>query len=102
MSLGREQSKINLKLQEHTFGHPPSVLRFWQRRVQEALPLTSTPFYLFSVEPIQEALDELSVLEAMVPIPVRHWLSCKTQPVQPLLNWWWRQGRNIEVVSEFE
>lgn len=37
-----------------------------------------------------------------LPIPVRHWLSCKTQPVAPLLRWWRRQGRPIEVVSEFE
>ena len=32
----------------------------------------------------------------------RHWLSCKTQPVAPLLRWWREQGRPIEVVSEFE
>lgn len=32
----------------------------------------------------------------------RHWLSCKTQPVAPLLRWWRDQGRPIEVVSEFE
>jgi len=35
-------------------------------------------------------------------LPVRHWLSCKTQPVAPLLRWWRKQGRPIEVVSEFE
>jgi diaminopimelate decarboxylase len=33
---------------------------------------------------------------------VRHWLSCKTQPVGPLLRWWRNQGHSIEVVSEFE
>jgi diaminopimelate decarboxylase len=31
-----------------------------------------------------------------------HWLSCKTQPVAPLLCWWREQGRPLEVVSEFE
>lgn len=38
----------------------------------------------------------------LLPLPVRHWLSCKTQPVRPLLQWWRRQGRGIEVVSEYE
>jgi diaminopimelate decarboxylase len=33
---------------------------------------------------------------------VRHWYSCKTQPLRPLLQWWLEQGRGIEVVSEFE
>ncbi|HUC85338.1 MAG TPA: hypothetical protein VL970_09120 [Candidatus Acidoferrales bacterium] len=35
-------------------------------------------------------------------IVCRHWLSCKTQPVAPVLRWWRTQGRPIEVVSEFE
>ena len=35
-------------------------------------------------------------------IAARHWLSCKTQPVAPLLRWWRESGRGIEVVSEFE
>ncbi len=84
------------------FGHPPRVLAFWRRLVREALAgTTPTPFYLFSVEPIREALQELAGLE-QASFPVRHWLSCKTQPVAPLLRWWRRQARPIEVVSEFE
>ena len=35
-------------------------------------------------------------------VQCRHWLSCKTQPVAPLLRWWRDQGRPVEVVSEFE
>jgi diaminopimelate decarboxylase len=35
-------------------------------------------------------------------ISFRHWLSCKTQPVAPLLRWWREQNRPIEIVSEFE
>jgi len=35
-------------------------------------------------------------------IVCRHWLSCKTQPLAPLLRWWRGQGRPVEVVSEFE
>lgn len=84
------------------FGHPPRVLAFWKRLVREALATdTPTPFYIFSAEPIAEALEELRALEPLA-VPVRHWLSCKTQPVAPLLRWWRRQGRPIEVVSEFE
>jgi diaminopimelate decarboxylase len=84
------------------FGHPPHVLAFWRRLVCDALRTgTPTPFYLFSAEPIQAALEELRAFEPL-PVPVRHWLSCKTQPLAPLLRWWRAQGRPIEVVSEFE
>ncbi|KAF0171022.1 MAG: Orn/DAP/Arg decarboxylase 2 [Limisphaerales bacterium] len=83
-------------------GHPPRVLAFWRRLVRDALATgTPTPFYIFSVDPIAEAVEELKALDDQ-PVPVRHWLSCKTQPVAPLLRWWRRQGRPIEVVSEFE
>lgn len=61
-----------------------------------------TPFYLCSAHPIAEALTELRVLECADLPPIRHWLSCKTQPLAPLLRWWRQQGRPIEVVSEFE
>jgi diaminopimelate decarboxylase len=61
-----------------------------------------TPFFVFSAGPVRAALKELAVLEEGLPVPVRHWLSCKTQPVPPLLRWWRRQGKPIEVVSEFE
>lgn len=84
------------------FGHPPRVLDFWRRLVCDALATgTPTPFYLFSTEPITEALEELNAFDG-APVPVRHWLSCKTQPVAPLLRWWRKQGCPIEVVSEFE
>lgn len=36
------------------------------------------------------------------PVSFRHFLSCKTQPVAPLLRWWRDQNRPVEVVSEFE
>jgi len=107
--------------------------------VRRALAPCETPFYLFSIEPIREALRELKTLEEALqaelqsgarsafatprrstrsgsgsgpslagvsphrkPIRIRHWLSCKTQPVRPLLEWWRQQGMGIEVVSEFE
>jgi diaminopimelate decarboxylase len=59
-----------------------------------------TPFYLFSIAPVQEALAELESHFGY--LPLQHWLSCKTQPLRPLLQWWQKQNRPIEVVSEFE
>lgn len=83
--------------------YPPAPLRFWRGLVNEALAnATPTPFYLFSADPIRAALAELGPIETALPVPIRHWLSCKTQPVRPLLRWWQQQGRPIEVVSEFE
>jgi len=96
------------------FGHPPETIEFWKRLVREALSLsTPTPFYVFSALPIAERIAELDAalvaagfaLKAQNPkqkISFQHWLSCKTQPVAPLLRWWRGQGRPIEVVSEFE
>lgn len=82
------------------FGHRPQELRFWRGLVEQAVAKHASPFYLFSIEPIREAMRELRALDGKV--PVRHWLSFKTQPVRPLLQWWQRQGRGVEVVSEFE
>jgi diaminopimelate decarboxylase len=96
------------------FGHPPETLAFWKRLVREALSLSpTTPFYLFSARPIAERITELdaalanagiksAIHNSQSAISCRHWLSCKTQPVAPLLRWWREQGRPIEVVSEFE
>jgi len=100
------------------------VIEFWQRLVREALSLPSpTPFYIFSAQPIAQRISELERALSAIgfssqscpPLSVpsggasgkpkvicRHWLSCKTQPVGPLLRWWRAQGRPIEVVSEFE
>lgn len=84
------------------FGHPDRVVSFWRQLVRASLPVIPTPFYLFSIEPIREALADLAAVGCALPIPCRHWLSCKTQPIRPLLVWWRRQGFGIEVVSEFE
>ena len=96
------------------FGHPPKTIEFWQRLVREALSLSApTPFYIFSALPIAERISELdealtaagfqsAIGNRQSKISFRHWLSCKTQPVAPLLRWWREQGRPIEVVSEFE
>jgi diaminopimelate decarboxylase len=60
----------------------------------------SSPFYLFSVEPFAAAVRELD--RHFGHLAVRHWLSFKTQPLRPLVQWWQRQGRPVEAVSEFE
>lgn len=80
----------------------PSRLRFWRGLVTQALPLAPTPFFLCSAVPLEEAVGQLRAFSSEVPIPVRHWLSCKTQPLRPLLQWWKREVGGIEVVSEFE
>ena len=96
------------------FGHSPETVQFWRCLVREALTLlTPTPFYIFSALPIAERISELDdaltnagfqseIGNRKSKIGFHHWLSCKTQPVAPLLRWWRRQGRGIEVVSEFE
>ena len=98
------------------FGHQPDAIDFWKRLVGEALSLptpTPTPFYICSALPIAARLAELDqalgsagfqsgVASQPSIIRCRHWLSCKTQPVAPLLRWWRGEGRPIEVVSEFE
>jgi len=105
----RDQQPVPLK-----FGHSPETLKFWKSLAQEALDsLSPTPFYLASSLPITQRLAELeqALMAAGFRSPAterkgktvcRHWLSCKTQPVAPLLRWWRQQGRPIEVVSEFE
>jgi diaminopimelate decarboxylase len=85
-----------------SFHHSPATVRFWRRLVRQVLRAHPSPFYLFAVEPVREALGQLEAAASRLPVPVRHWLSCKTQPVRPLLRWWRQQGRPIEVVSEFE
>jgi len=96
------------------FGHPPETIQYWKRLVHEALSLSATtPLYVFSGKPIAERIAEVDAAlvaagfqfepnNPKLKISFRHWLSCKTQPVAPLLRWWREQGRGIEVVSEFE
>ncbi len=83
------------------FHHPPATLRFWRSLAKKALQAGHpTPCYIFSVEPLKEALGELE--GAFGHLPVRHWLSGKTQPLRSMWQWWLKLGRPIEVVSEFE
>ncbi len=73
---------------------------YWKVIVPKAVEKSSTPCYIFSWKFVQDALKELSCLNTG--LPVRHWLSFKTQPVRPLVRAWKKTGRGIEVVSKFE
>jgi diaminopimelate decarboxylase len=83
-----------------SFGHARSQLAFWRTLLKPLVGRQPTPFYLFAVAPIEQALLELDGHFGQ--LPVRHWLSFKTQPLRPLVQWWRKQGRPVEVVSEFE
>jgi len=60
----------------------------------------STPVYAFQGSEIDSAVQQLEAIES--PLPIRHWLSCKTLTVAPLLERWNAMNRGIEVVSPFE
>ena len=77
-----------------------AILHFWRALLVPHLCECPTPFYLFSVAPLRTALKQLDKFFGH--LPVRHWLSFKTQPLRPLLQWWRARGRPVEVVSEFE
>lgn len=72
--------------------------RGWAGRARAAG--ARTPFYLFAAGPVAAQVAELERLD--VGRPVTQWFSAKTQPLPALLRWWERQGRPVEVVSEFE
>jgi len=72
----------------------------WIVPAVEAARRFGTPCYLFSWPHVLRALDEFSSIRGH--IPVRHWLSLKSQPLRRLVKEWHATGRGIEVVSEFE
>jgi diaminopimelate decarboxylase len=81
---------------------PPETAFPWHEVITEALRTWRTPFYINAWLPVREALEGLAPL-SQLGVPVRHWLSVKTQPVKPLLVAWGRQlGLGAEVISPFE
>jgi diaminopimelate decarboxylase len=108
--------KVQRPLPALPFGHSAATLDFWKPLVRDALRRSpATPFFLFSALPVAERVSELEGTlrragfrtasekeNAESKLVCRHWLSCKTQPVAPLLRWWRDQARPVEVVSEFE
>jgi len=89
---------------ENGAGHDVSTELFWRKLGGKALKLAPAPLFIFSSQPMAEAIRQLeTLLEQEAPnLRFRHWLSFKTQPVPHLIRWWRDQGRPIEVVSEFE
>jgi diaminopimelate decarboxylase len=72
----------------------------WIAAAGEAARRFGTPCYIFSWPMVLRALAELSAIQNAV--PVRHWLSFKSQPLRLLATEWQATGRGIEVVSDFE
>lgn len=97
----RRGKRAGSKTATPPFGHAPEVIASWRSLVTDALALgAGTPFYLFSAEPVAEAVAQLEALD--FGRPAVHWFSTKTQPLPALLRWWQSQGRPAEVVSEAE
>ena len=75
----------------------------WIPIIERALQVERTPLFVFSWPRVRQAVDELNQAEHSVPgLPVRHWLSFKTQPLQQVLRSWHENHGGVEVVSEFE
>ena len=75
----------------------------WSAVIKRALQVESTPMFVFSWPLVCEAVQELDdAAGAVSGLPVRHWLSLKTQPLRALVRHWQRTGQGVEVVSEFE
>lgn len=79
---------------------PLATRRLWNSLVRLLVGRADTPFFLFSVVPVEAGLRELE--RALQGLPVRHWWSAKTQSLPPLWRWWRDRGLGLEVVSEFE
>ncbi len=83
------------------FGHTAETHAFWRRTVRAAQKVGAvTPFFLFDPRAVAEGLTRMDALD--LGRPAVQWFSTKTQPLLPLLEWWRRQGRPVEVVSEAE
>jgi len=72
----------------------------WSAAALEAAERFGTPCYLFSWERVLHVWHVLKALKG--DIPVRHWLSLKSQPLRRLVQEWRSLNTGIEVVSEFE
>lgn len=72
----------------------------WALLARTAVDRWGTPLYLLQRPAVDAAFKELESIRSL--LPTRHWLSCKTLAVAPLLERWRAAGRGIEVVSPFE
>jgi diaminopimelate decarboxylase len=62
--------------------------------------LVGTPCYVIAEDCIADAIGRLQNLQSSVPL--RHWLSLKTQPVSRLIQLALSRGLGVDVVSEYE
>ena len=72
----------------------------WSLLARLVVDRWGTPVYVFQGSEIDRAFKRLAAIES--PLPIRHWLSCKTLAVAPLLKHWNATSGGIEVVSPFE
>jgi diaminopimelate decarboxylase len=72
----------------------------WRVLADQAGRAVGTPCYVMAETPIQHAMQQLQTMESS--IPLRHWLSLKSQPVAQLLHVALESGFGVDVVSEFE
>jgi diaminopimelate decarboxylase len=78
----------------------PATAERWRARAHAAVATVGTPCYVVAAAEVERALAELASLPC--PVPRRHWLSLKTQPMKALLELWHGWGFGVEVVSPFE
>lgn len=72
----------------------------WRLLANQVSDVVGTPCYLMFEPCVRAALANLRALESSVPL--RHWLSLKTQPVAGLVHMANSLGMGIDVVSEYE
>ena len=72
----------------------------WTGLSRSACAISGTPCFVFSERPLQAVFHSLGSLQSE--LPLRHWLSLKTQPIKRLVEWCREKEMGIEVVSEFE
>jgi diaminopimelate decarboxylase len=72
----------------------------WRLLAHRASDIVGTPCYLMSERIVRESLARLRALESSVPL--RHWVSLKTQPVARVVHTALDLGLGVDVVSEYE
>lgn len=75
-------------------------MREWAYLADRASNSVGTPCYIVDELRIRRSLTDLHALETSVPL--KHWLSLKTQPVERLVQAAIELGLGIDVVSDYE
>lgn len=72
----------------------------WRRLADRAAEIVGTPCYVMSESCLGDNIRILNSFESS--LPLRHWVSMKTQPVARVLSAAMERGLGIEVVSKYE